>query len=151
MIFILAVVFALLGLYNLYLFSGIEIRVKFTKVDLAVYLMMIVMFAIYQWVFKPYIINTLAIGLAIIFWNYSGIIARGFSRDFLYTNKLNPFLNKKVKLDEIKSVTLSRAEKNLLLIVNFKEANAQDNMRFAYKKEKDLIKLLKGQKVNVIN
>ena len=48
-------------------------------------------------------------------------------------------------------MTLSRAEKNLLLIVNFKEANAQDNMRFAYKKEKDLIKLLKGQKVNVIN
>ena len=53
--------------------------------------------------------------------------------------------------DRIKSVTLSRAEKNLLITVNFKEANAQDNMRFAYKKEKDLIKLLKGQKVNVIN
>lgn len=151
MIFILAGVFALLGLYNLYVFSGIEIRVKFTKVDFSVYLMMLIMFAIYQWVFKPYILNTLAIGLAIIFWNYSGIIARGFSQEFIYTNKLNPFLNKKLKLGDIKSVTLSRAEKNLLLIVNFKEANAQDNMRFAYKKEKDLIKLLKGQKVNVIN
>ena len=81
MIYILAGIFALLGLYNLYLFGSVEIRVKFTKVDLSVYLMMIVMFAIYQWVFKPYILNTLAIGLAIIFWNYSGIIARGFSKD----------------------------------------------------------------------
>lgn len=151
MIFALAGIFALLGLYNLYIFSGIEIRVKFTKTDLAVYLVMLVMFGIYQWAFKPNLLDTLAIGLALIFWNYSGVIGRGFGKDYLYTNKLNPFLNKKVSFTSIKSVTISRAEKNLLLTVNFKEANAQDNMRFAYKKERDLVKLLREKKIKLIN
>ncbi len=54
-------------------------------------------------------------------------------------------------LDEIRSVTLSRANKNLLLMVYLKTANSQDNMSFAFAKEKELVKMLKNQKVNVIN
>ena len=151
LIFVLAGLFALAGLYNLYLFGQIKERVKFTKTDLAVIGMIVVMFIIYNWVFKPYLVNVLAISLAMIFWNYTGTIARGFSEEYVFTNKLNPFINKKVPLDEIKSVTLSRANKNLLLMVYFKTANSQDNMSFAFAKEKDLVRLLKNQKVNVIN
>ena len=151
LIFVLAGLFALAGLYNLYLFGQIKERVKFTKTDLAVIGMIVVMFIIYNWVFKPYLVNVLAISLAMIFWNYTGTIARGFSEEYVFTNKLNPFINKKVPLDEIKSVTLSRANKNLLLMVYLKTANSQDNMNFAFAKEKDLVRLLKNQKVNVIN
>lgn len=151
MIFVLAAIFALAGLYNLYLFGQIKERVKLTKTDLAVFAMIIVMFIIYDWVFKPHIINTLAIGLAILFWNYTATIARGFSDEYVFTNKLNPFINKKVALSEISSATLSRAEKNLLLIVNFKSANSADNMRFDFKKEKDLVRILKKEKINTIN
>lgn len=151
LIFILAGLFALAGLYNLYLFGQIKERVKFTRTDLAVLGMIVVMFIIYHWVFKPYPINALAISLAMIFWNYTGTIARGFSDEYVFTNKLNPFINKKVPLDEIKSVTLSRANKNLLLMVYLKTANSQDNMSFAFAKEKDLVKILENQKVNVIN
>lgn len=124
---------------------------KFTKTDLAVIGMIVVMFIIYNWVFKPYLVSVLAISLAMIFWNYTGTIARGFSDEYVFTNKLNPFINKKVPLDEIKSVTISRANKNLLLMVYLKTANSQDNMNFAFAKEKDLVRLLKNQKVNVIN
>lgn len=151
LIFVLAGLFALAGLYNLYLFGKIKERVKFTKTDLAVIGMIVVMFIIYNWVFKPYLVNVLAISLAMIFWNYTGTIARGFSDEYVFTNKLNPFINKKVPLDEIKSVTISRANKNLLLMVYLKTANSQDNMNFAFAKEKDLVRLLKNQKVNVIN
>lgn len=151
LIFVLAGLFALAGLYNLYLFGQIKERVKFTKTDLAVIGMIVVMFIIYNWVFKPYLVNVLAISLAMIFWNYTGTIARGFSDEYVFTNKLNPFINKKVPLDEIKSVTISRANKNLLLMVYLKTANSQDNMNFAFAKEKDLVRLLKNQKVNVIN
>lgn len=151
LIFILAGIFALAGLYNLYLFGQIKEKIKFTTTDLAVLGMMVVMFIIYYWVFKPYPINALAISLAMIFWNYTGTIARGFSDDYVFTNKLNPFINKKVPLGEIKSVTLSRANKNLLLMVYLKTANSQDNMNFAFSREKDLVKILKNQKVNVIN
>lgn len=151
LIFVLAGLFGLAGLYNLYLFGQIKERVKFTKTDLAVIGMIVVMFIIYNWVFKPYLVNVLAISLAMIFWNYTGTIARGFSEEYVFTNKLNPFINKKVPLDEIKSVTLSRANKNLLLMVYLKTANSQDNMNFAFAKEKDLVRLLKNQKVNVIN
>lgn len=151
LIFILAGIFALAGLYNLYLFGQIKERVKFTRTDLAVLGMIVVMFIIYHWVFRPYPLNALAISLAMIFWNYTGTIARGFSDEYVFTNKLNPFINKKVPLDEIKSVTLSRANKNLLLMVYLKTANSQDNMSFAFAKEKELVKLLKNQKVNVIN
>lgn len=151
LIFVLAGLFALAGLYNLYLFGQIKERVKFTKTDLAVIGMIVVMFIIYNWVFKPYLVNVLAISLAMIFWNYTGTIARGFSDEYVFTNKLNPFINKKVTLDEIKSVTISRANKNLLLMVYLKTANSQDNMNFAFAKEKDLVRLLKNQKVNVIN
>lgn len=151
LIFVLAGLFGLAGLYNLYLFGQIKERVKFTKTDLAVIGMIVVMFIIYNWVFKPYLVNVLAISLAMIFWNYTGTIARGFSDEYVFTNKLNPFINKKVPLDEIKSVTISRANKNLLLMVYLKTANSQDNMNFAFAKEKDLVRLLKNQKVNVIN
>lgn len=151
LIFVLAGLFALAGLYNLYLFGQIKERVKFTKTDLAVIGMIVVMFIIYNWVFKPYLVSVLAISLAMIFWNYTGTIARGFSDEYVFTNKLNPFINKKVPLDEIKSVTISRANKNLLLMVYLKTANSQDNMNFAFAKEKDLVRLLKNQKVNVIN
>lgn len=151
LIFVLAGLFGLAGLYNLYLFGQIKERVKFTKTDLAVIGMIVVMFIIYNWVFKPYLVNVLAISLAMIFWNYTGTIARGFSEEYVFTNKLNPFINKKVPLDEIKSVTISRANKNLLLMVYLKTANSQDNMNFAFAKEKDLVRLLKNQKVNVIN
>lgn len=151
LIFILSAIFALAGLYNLYLFGQIKERVKFTTTDLAVLGMMVVMFIIYHWVFRPYLINSISISLAMIFWNYTGIIARGFSDGHVFTNKLNPFINKKVSLDEIKSVTLSRANKNLLLMVYLKTANSQDNMNFAFAKEKELVKMLKNQKVNVIN
>lgn len=151
LIFVLAGLFGLAGLYNLYLFGKIKERVKFTKTDLAVIGMIVVMFIIYNWVFKPYLVNVLAISLAMIFWNYTGTIARGFSDEYVFTNKLNPFINKKVPLDEIKSVTISRANKNLLLMVYLKTANSQDNMNFAFAKEKDLVRLLKNQKVNVIN
>ena len=151
LIFILAGLFALGGLYNLYLFGQIKERVKYTATDLAVLGMIVVMFIIYYWVFKPYLVNALAISLAMIFWNYTGTIARGFSDEYVYTNKLNPFINKKAKLEEIKSVTLSRANKNLLLMVYLKTANSQDNMSFAFKKEKDLVRILKKQKVNTIN
>ncbi|WP_311491355.1 hypothetical protein [uncultured Anaerococcus sp.] len=151
LVFILAGIFALAGLYNLYLFGKISQRVKLTKLDLGVFAMMIALFWIYNWVFKPYPINTLAIGLSMLFWNYSATISRGLSDQYVFTNKLNPFINKKVPLSEIQSVTISRAEKNLLLIINFKTANSQDNMRFSFAKEKDLVKILKNQKVNVIN
>lgn len=151
LIFVLAGLFGLAGLYNLYLFGQIKERVKFTKTDLAVIGMIVVMFIIYNWVFKPYLVNVLAISLAMIFWNYTGTIARGFSDEYVFTNKLNPFINKKVPLDEIKSVTISRANKNLLLMVYLKTANSQDNMNFAFAKEKDLVRLLKNQRVNVIN
>lgn len=151
LIFVLAGLFGLAGLYNLYLFGQIKERVKFTKTDLAVIGMIVVMFIIYNWVFKPYLVSVLAISLAMIFWNYTGTIARGFSDEYVFTNKLNPFINKKVPLDEIKSVTLSRANKNLLLMVYLKTANSQDNMNFAFAKEKDLVKILRNQKVNVIN
>ena len=151
LIFVLAGLFALAGLYNLYLFGQIKERVKFTKTDLAVIGMIVVMFIIYNWVFKPYLVNVLAISLAMIFWNYTGTIARGFSDEYVFTNKLNPFINKKVPVSEIKSVTISRANKNLLLMVYLKTANSQDNMNFAFAKEKDLVRLLKNQKVNVIN
>ncbi len=151
LIFVLAGLFGLAGLYNLYLFGQIKERVKFTKTDLAVIGMIVVMFIIYNWVFKPYLVSVLAISLAMIFWNYTGTIARGFSEEYVFTNKLNPFINKKVPLDEIKSVTISRANKNLLLMVYLKTANSQDNMNFAFAKEKDLVRLLKNQKVNVIN
>lgn len=151
LIFILSAIFALAGLYNMYLFGQIKERVKFTTTDLAVLGMMVVMFIIYYWVFKPYPINALAISLAMIFWNYTGTIARGFSDDYVFTNKLNPFINKKVPLGEIKSVTLSRANKNLLLMLYLKTANSQDNMNFAFSREKNLVKILKNQKVNVIN
>lgn len=151
LIFVLAGLFALAGLYNLYLFGQIKERVKFTKTDLAVIGMIVVMFVIYNWIFKPYLVNVLAISLAMIFWNYTGTIARGFSDEYVFTNKLNPFINKKVPLDEIKSVTISRANKNLLLMVYLKTANSQDNMNFAFAKEKDLVRLLRNQKVNVIN
>lgn len=151
LIFVLAGLFGLAGLYNLYLFGQIKERVKFTKTDLAVIGMIVVMFIIYNWVFKPYLVSVLAISLAMIFWNYTGTIARGFSDEYVFTNKLNPFINKKVPLDEIKSVTISRANKNLLLMVYLKTANSQDNMNFAFAKEKDLVRLLKNQKVNVIN
>lgn len=151
LIFVLAGLFGLAGLYNLYLFGQIKERVKFTKTDLAVIGMIVVMFIIYNWVFKPYLVSVLAISLAMIFWNYTGTIARGFSDEYVFTNKLNPFINKKVPLDEIKSVTISRANKNLLLMVYLKTANSQDNMNFAFAKEKDLVRMLKNQKVNVIN
>lgn len=151
LIFILSGLFALAGLYNLYLFGQIKERVKYTKKDLAVLGMIVVMYIIYYWVFKPYIINTLAISLAMIFWNFTGVIARGFSDEYVYTNKLNPFINKKAPLEEIKSVTLSRANKNLLLMVHLKTANSQDNMSFDFKKEKDLVRILKKHKVNAIN
>lgn len=151
LIFVLAGLFALAGLYNLYLFGQIKERVKFTKTDLAVIGMIVVMFIIYNWVFKPYLVNVLAISLAMIFWNYTGTIARGFSDEYVFTNKLNPFINKKVPISEIKSVTMSRANKNLLLMVYLKTANSQDNMNFAFDKEKDLVKILRNQKVNVIN
>lgn len=151
MIFVIAAIFALAGLYNLYLFGQIKERVKVTSTDLAVFAMIVGMFVIYDWVFKPYIINTLAIALAILFWNYTAIIARGFSDEYVFTNKLNPFVNKKVALSEISSVTLSRAEKNLLLIVNFKTVNSVDNMRFSFKKEKDLVRILRKEKINTIN
>ena len=151
MIFVIAAIFALAGLYNLYLFGQIKERVKVTSTDLAVFAMIVGMFVIYDWVFKPYIINTLAIALAILFWNYTATIARGFSDEYVFTNKLNPFVNKKVALSEISSVTLSRAEKNLLLIVNFKTANSVDNMRFSFKKEKDLVRILRKEKINTIN
>ena len=151
LIFVLAGLFALAGLYNLYLFGQIKERVKFTKTDLAVIGMIVVMFIIYNWVFKPYLVSVLAISLAMIFWNYTGTIARGFSDEYVFTNKLNPFINKKVPISEIKSVTMSRANKNLLLMVYLKTANSQDNMNFAFAKEKDLVRLLKNQKVNVIN
>lgn len=151
LIFILAGIFALAGLYNLYLFGQIKEKVKFTATDLAVLGMIVVMFIIYYWVFRSNTINSLAISLAMIFWNYTGTIARGFSDGYVFTNKLNPFINKKVPLEEIKSVTLSRANKNLLLMVYLKTANSQDNMSFAFSKEKDLVKMLKNQKVNVIN
>ena len=151
LIFVLAGLFALAGLYNLYLFGQIKERVKFTKTDLAVIGMIVVMFIIYNWVFKPYLVNVLAISLAMIFWNYTGTIARGFSDEYVFTNKLNPFINKKVPISEIKSATISRANKNLLLMVYLKTANSQDNMNFAFAKEKDLVRLLKNQKVNVIN
>lgn len=151
LIFVLAGLFALSGLYNLYLFGQIKERVKFTKTDLAVIGMIVVMFIIYNWVFKPYLVNVLAISLAMIFWNYTGTIARGFSDEHVFTNKLNPFINKKVPISEIKSVTISRANKNLLLMVYLKTANSQDNMNFAFAKEKDLVKILRNQKVNVIN
>lgn len=151
MIFVIAGLFALAGLYNLYLFAQIKERVKVTSTDLAVFAMIVGMFVIYDWVFKPYIINTLAIALAILFWNYTATIARGFSDEYVFTNKLNPFVNKKAALSEISSVTLSRAEKNLLLIVNFKTANSVDNMRFSFKKEKDLVRILRKQKINTIN
>ena len=151
LIFILAGIFALAGLYNLYLFGQIKEKIKFTTTDLAVLGMMVVMFIIYYWVFKPYPINALAISLAMIFWNYTGTIARGFSDDYVFTNKLNPFINKKVPLGEIKSVTLSRANKNLLLMLYLKTANSHDNMNFAFSREKNLVKILKNQKVNVIN
>lgn len=151
LIFVLAGLFALAGLYNLYLFGQIKERVKFTKTDLVVIGMIVVMFIIYNWVFKPYLVNVLAISLAMIFWNYTGTIARGFSDEYVFTNKLNPFINKKVPISEIKSVTMSRANKNLLLMVYLKTANSQDNMNFAFAKEKDLVRLLKNQKVNVIN
>lgn len=151
LIFVLAGLFALAGLYNLYLFGQIKERVKFTKTDLAVIGMIVVMFIIYNWVFKPYLVNVLAISLAMIFWNYTGTIARGFSDEYVFTNKLNPFINKKVPISEIKSVTISRANKNLLLMVYLKTANSQDNMNFAFAKEKDLVKILRNQKVNVIN
>lgn len=151
LIFVLAGLFGLAGLYNLYLFGQIKERVKFTKTDLAVIGMIVVMFIIYNWIFKPYLVSVLAISLAMIFWNYTGTIARGFGDEYVFTNKLNPFINKKVPLDEIKSVTISRANKNLLLMVYLKTANSQDNMNFAFAKEKDLVRLLKNQKVNVIN
>lgn len=151
LIFVLAGLFGLAGLYNLYLFGQIKERVKFTKTDLAVIGMIVVMFIIYNWVFKPYLVNVLAISLAMIFWNYTGTITRGFSDEYVFTNKLNPFINKKVPISEIKSVTISRANKNLLLMVYLKTANSQDNMNFAFAKEKDLVRLLKNQKVNVIN
>lgn len=151
LIFVLAGLFALAGLYNLYLFGQIKERVKFTKTDLAVIGMIVVMFIIYNWVFKPYLVNVLAISLAMIFWNYTGTIARGFSDEYVFTNKLNPFINKKVPISEIKSVTISRANKNLLLMVYLKTANSQDNMNFAFAKEKELVRLLKNQRVNVIN
>lgn len=151
LILVLAGLFALAGLYNLYLFGQIKDRVKFTRTDLAVLGMIMVMFIVYNWVFKPYLINVLAIALSMIFWNYTGTIARGFNDEYVFTNKLNPFFNKKAPLSEIKSVTLSRANKNLLLMVYLKTANSQDNMNFAFTKEKDLVRLLKNQKVNVIN
>lgn len=151
LIFVLAGLFALAGLYNLYLFGQIKERVKFTKTDLAVIGMIVVMFIIYNWVFRPYLVNVLAISLAMIFWNYTGTIARGFSDEYVFTNKLNPFINKKVPISEIKSVTMSRANKNLLLMVYLKTANSQDNMNFAFAKEKELVRLLKNQRVNVIN
>ena len=151
LIFILAGLFALAGLYNLYLFGQIKERVKFTMTDLAILAMIVIMFIIYHWVFMPYPINALAISLSMIFWNYTGTIARGFSDEYVFTNKLNPLINKKVPLDEIKSVTLSRANKNLLLMVYLKTANSQDNMSFIFSKEKDLVKILKNQKINVIN
>lgn len=151
LIFILAGLFTLAGLYNLYLFGQIKEKVKFTRTDLAILGMMVGMYVIYDLVFRPYIINVLAISLSMVFWNYTAIIARGFSNNYVYTNKLNPFINKKVSLEEIKSVTLSRANKNLLLMVYFKTANSQDNMSFSFSKEKDLVKILKNQKVNVIN
>ncbi len=151
LIFILAGLFALAGLYNLYLFGQIKERVKYTKKDLAVLGMIVIMYIIYYWVFKPYIINALAISISMIFWNFTGVIARGFSDEYVFTNKLNPFINKKAPLEEIKSVTLSRAGKNLLLMVYLKTANSQDNMSFDFKKEKDLVRILKKQKVNTIN
>ena len=123
LIFILSAIFALAGLYNMYLFGQIKERVKFS----------------------------ISISLAMIFWNYTGTISRGSSDGYVFTNKLNPFINKKVPLDEIRSVTLSRANKNLLLMVYLKTANSQDNMSFAFAKEKELVKMLKNQKVNVIN
>lgn len=150
-ILILAGLFTLGGLYNLYLFGQIKEKVKFTSTDLAVLGMIAGMYIVYDLVFKPYIINGLALSLSMIFWNYTAIIARGFSDKCVFTNKLNPFINKKVPLEEIRSVTLSRANKNLLLMVYFKTANSQDNMSFIFAKEKELVKILKNQKVNVIN
>lgn len=151
LIFILAGLFTLGGLYNLYLFGQIKEKVKFTTTDLAVLGMIVGMYIVYDLAFKPYIINVLALSLSMIFWNYTAIIARGFSNKYVFTNKLNPFINKKVPLEEIRSVTLSRANKNLLLMVYFKTANSQDNMSFTFAKEKNLVKILKNQKVNVIN
>ncbi len=151
MIYILAGIFALLGLYNLFLSSKLKVRVVLTSVDLFVFAMIILMFFIYQYVFKADYIKAITIGLSILFWNYSAIISRGFSEDKVFSNKLNPFVNKAVSLDEIKSVTLSRAKGRLLAIVYFKSTNVEDYMRFKLKNEKELIQVLKKQRVNVIN
>nr|WP_072536574.1 hypothetical protein [Anaerococcus mediterraneensis] len=151
MIYILAGIFALLGLYNLFLSSKLKVRVVLTSVDLFVFAMIILMFFIYQYVFKADYIKALTISLSILFWNYSAIIARGFSEDKVFSNKLNPFVNKSVNLDEIKSVTLSRAKGRLLAIVYFRSSNVEDYMRFKLRNEKELIQILKKQRVNVIN
>ena len=151
MIYILAGIFALLGLYNLFLSSKLKVRVVLTSVDLFVFAMIILMFFIYQYVFKADYIKAITISLSILFWNYSAIIARGFSEDQVFSNKLNPFVNKSVNLDEIKSVTLSRAKGRLLAIVYFRSSNVEDYMRFKLRNEKELIQILKKQRVNVIN
>lgn len=151
MINIIAAIFAALGLYNLYLVSKLRVRVRLTSVDFFVFAFIIIMFAIYQWVFSANLINILTMALSILFWNFSGTIARGFSEKKVYTNKLSPFVNKARDLDDIKSVTLSREAGRLLAIIYFKDSNVEDNQRFTYKDEKEIRRILKGQKVNIIN
>lgn len=151
MLYLIAGIFALLGLYNLYLFGKLRIRVILTSVDIFVFAFIIVMFVIYNFVFRPDLVKLLSIALSMVFWNYTGTIARGFDKKHVYTNKLNPFFNKKVDLKEIRSVSLSRAEGRLLAIVYFKESNVEDKQRFKLKDEKDLVKILKGNKIDVIN
>lgn len=151
MIYIIAAIFALLGLYNLFFLGKLKIRVILTSVDIFVFLSIIAMFFIYNYVFRPDLRSLLAIGLSILFWNYSATIARGFDDKNTYTNKLNPFINKRAKLEKIRSVTLSRNKGRLEAKVYFKESNVEDNMRFSLKDEKRIYKILKGMKVQVIN
>lgn len=151
MIYILAGLFTLLGLYNLFFVSKLKIRVIISKTDLAVYGMVVGVFIIYHLIFRPNILNTLTIGLAIIFWSFSSNIGRGFDENFVYTNKMNPFVNKKLKISEIKAASFSRAGGKLLLTLDFKMANVQDKQRFKLKDEKSLVKILKNQKINLIN
>lgn len=150
MVYLLALFFVAIGIYNLIITRDIRIRPGINKMDIISMIMVAVIFFIAAYLLKFEIIQTIILCLAVIFYMLASRYSRGITDEGAMISGASPLFSREYKFSQLKQVNISNDKGLVNVAIVAKDKNYVDIQRYPIRMKPDLVKVFKAEKVNIV-
>ena len=150
MVYLLALFFVAIGIYNLVITRDIIKRPGINKMDIISVLMVALIFVIAAYFLKFDIVQTIILSLSVIFYMLTSRYSRGITANGVMISGASPLFSREYKFNQLKQVNISNDKDLVNVSVVVRDKNFVDIQRYPIKMKPDLVKIFKGEKVNIV-